>query len=116
MNAFDAVRLLALGADAVGMARSFMLSLGCIQARERNMDTCPVGVATQDEDLNKALVVAKKNVRVKNYHNETIKAIKEVVGAMGINDLSKLKPKHIFRRMEDDSIVNLEKAYERELV
>ena len=116
MNAFDVVRLLALGADAVGMARSFMLSLGCIQARECNMDTCPVGVATQDEDLNKALVVAKKNVRVKNYHNETIKAIKEVVGAMGINDLSKLKPKHIFRRMEDDSIVNLEKAYERELV
>ena len=116
MNAFDVVRLLALGADAVGMARSFMLSLGCIQARECNMDTCPVGVATQDEDLNKALVVAKKNVRVRNYHNETIKAIKEVVGAMGLNDLSKLKPKHIFRRMEDDSIVNLEKAYERELV
>ena len=116
MNAFDVVRLLALGADAVGMARSFMLSLGCIQARECNMDTCPVGVATQDEDLNKALVVAKKNVRVRNYHNETIKAIKEVVGAMGLNDLSKLKPKHIFRRMEDDGIVNLEKAYERELV
>ena len=116
MNAFDVVRLLALGADAVGMARSFMLSLGCIQGRECNMDTCPVRVATQDEDLNEALVVAKKNIRVKNYHNETIKAIKEVAGAMGIDNLSNLNPTHIFRRMEDDSIVNLEKVYERQLV
>tara|TARA_R110002072_G_scaffold114488_3_gene244546 strand:- start:450 stop:731 length:282 start_codon:yes stop_codon:yes gene_type:complete len=93
-----------------------MLSLGCIQARECNMDTCPVGVATQDPDLNKALVVGKKNIRVKNYHNETIKAVKEVVGAMGLENLHDLKPSHIFRRMEDDTIINLEKKYESELV
>jgi glutamate synthase domain-containing protein 2 len=116
MNAFDIVRLLSLGADAVAMARSFMLSLGCIQARECNMDTCPVGVATQDPDLNKALVVGKKNIRVNNYHNETIKAVKEVVGAMGLENLDDLKPSHIFRRMEDDTIINLEKKYENELV
>jgi Glutamate synthase domain 2 len=60
IDAFDIVKYLALGADAVGMARSFMLSLGCIQARECNLDTCPVGVATQDEDLNEALVVEQK--------------------------------------------------------
>ncbi|QTE23925.1 FMN-binding glutamate synthase family protein [Polaribacter cellanae] len=117
IDAFDVVKYLALGADAVGMARSFMLSLGCIQARECNLDTCPVGVATQDIDLVKALVVEKKNIRVKNYHNKTIAAIKEVVAAMGISDINDLKPKHIFRRRKE-SVVNLEEVYylEKELV
>ncbi|QOD62226.1 FMN-binding glutamate synthase family protein [Polaribacter haliotis] len=117
IDAFDVVKYLALGADAVGMARSFMLSLGCIQARECNLDTCPVGVATQDKDLVKALVVEKKNVRVKNYHNKTIAAIKEMVAAMGISDITDLKPKHIFRRRKE-KVVNLEEVYylEKELI
>ncbi|MBT4413597.1 MAG: FMN-binding glutamate synthase family protein, partial [Polaribacter sp.] len=55
IDAFDVVKLIALGADSIGMARSFMLSLGCIQARECNLDTCPVGVATQNENFVKAL-------------------------------------------------------------
>lgn len=64
VDAFDVVKLLALGADGVAMARSFMLSLGCIQVRECNLDTCTVGVATQDEDLVESLVVEEKNIRV----------------------------------------------------
>lgn len=111
IDAFDIVRYLALGADAVGMARSFMLSLGCIQARECNLDTCPVGVATQDPDLVKALVVQKKNVRVKNYHDKTIIAVKEVVGAMGVDAISAIKPSQVFRRRKDDEVVSLEEIY-----
>ncbi len=111
IDAFDIVKYLALGADAVGMARSFMLSLGCIQARECNLDTCPVGVATQDEDLVKALVVEKKNVRVKNYHKKTIQAVKEMTAAMGENSISEIKPNQIFRRTKEDKIVSLEEVY-----
>lgn len=111
IDAFDIVKILALGADAIGMARSFMLSLGCIQARECNLDTCPVGVATQDEDLVKALVVEKKNERVKNYHNETIKAVKEVVASMGIDSIADLKANQVFRRRKDEEIVSLENIY-----
>ena len=111
VDAFDIVKLLALGADAIGMARSFMLSLGCIQARECNLDTCPVGVATQDADLVKALVVEKKNVRVKNYHYKTIVAVKEVIAAMGIDSISDVKPSEVFRRRKDEEIVSLEEVY-----
>ena len=111
VDAFDIVKLLALGADAIGMARSFMLSLGCIQARECNLDTCPVGVATQDDDLVKALVVEKKNVRVKNYHTKTISAVKEVVAAMGVDAISKVQPNQVFRRTKDEEIVSLEEIY-----
>lgn len=111
IDAFDIVKYLALGADAVGMARSFMLSLGCIQARECNLDTCPVGVATQDEDLVKALVVEKKNVRVKNYHDKTIVALKEIVAAMGEGSISSISPNQVFRRKKDNEILSLEQVY-----
>ncbi len=111
IDAFDIVKYLALGADAIGMARSFMLSLGCIQARECNLDTCPVGVATQDDDLVKALVVEKKNVRVKNYHNKTIVAVKEMTAAMGIESIADIKANQVFRRQKDDEVVSLEEVY-----
>jgi glutamate synthase domain-containing protein 2 len=111
IDAFDVVKYLALGADAVGMARSFMLSLGCIQARECNLDTCPVGVATQDDDLVKALVVGDKNVRVKNYHEKTILATKEMVAAMGIDSIADVNANKIYRRRKDEEIVSLEEIY-----
>ncbi len=111
IDAFDIVKLKALGADAIGMARSFMLSLGCIQARECNLDTCPVGVATQNEDLVEALVVEDKNVRVKNYHNKTILALKEVVAAMGKNSIDEIEAKDVFRRNKAGDISSLEEIY-----
>ncbi|CAM1364161.1 Glutamate synthase [Tenacibaculum litopenaei] len=111
VDAFDVVKYLALGADAIGMARSFMLSLGCIQARECNLDSCPVGVATQNEDLVAALVVEDKNVRVRNYHQKTIAAVKEVVAAMGKNNVGELSANHVYRRMEDNTIKSLQEYY-----
>ncbi|WP_275314714.1 FMN-binding glutamate synthase family protein [Tenacibaculum bernardetii] len=112
IDAFDIIKYKALGADVIGMARSFMLSLGCIQARECNLDTCPVGVATQDEDLVEALVVEDKNVRVKNYHIKTITAVKEVVAAMGKESISDIKAKHIFRRNKEEEITPLNVIYD----
>ncbi|MCF2876259.1 MULTISPECIES: FMN-binding glutamate synthase family protein [unclassified Tenacibaculum] len=111
IDAFDIVKYKSLGADVIGMARSFMLSLGCIQARECNLDTCPVGVATQDEDLVEALVVGDKNIRVKNYHSKTIDAVKEVVAAMGKETISEVEAKHIFRRNKAGDITSLDKIY-----
>ncbi|TYP97569.1 glutamate synthase domain-containing protein 2 [Tenacibaculum adriaticum] len=116
IDAFDVVKFLALGADAIGMARSFMLSLGCIQARECNLDTCPVGVATQDEDLVEALVVEYKNVRVKNYHDKTIGAVKELVSAMGKNSIKEIKATDVFRRNKGGEITSLDKIYYSEEV
>ncbi len=113
IDAFDIVRLLALGADAIGMARSFMLSLGCIQARECNLDTCPVGVATQDEDLVEALVVEEKNVRVKNYHHKTITAVKEMIAAIGLDSIADIKSSQIYRRRKEGEIVTLEEIYNK---
>ena len=48
---------LSLGADAVAIARGLMISVRCIQAQRCHSNECPVGVATTDEDLMRALVV-----------------------------------------------------------
>lgn len=58
---------LAFGADAVNVARPLMISVGCIQAQRCHTNTCPVGVATTDEDLMRALVIEEKQWRVLNY-------------------------------------------------
>ncbi len=89
-SSFDVIKLLSLGADTVNIARGFMLSLGCIQARECNKNTCPVGIATQDKKLIKGLDSNDKKVRVYNYHKNLIHEIREVMAAMGVASTEKL--------------------------
>ena len=73
----------ALGADACYTARGFMLALGCIQARECGNNTCPVGITTQNPGLQAGLVPAVKAVRVRNYAENTLHELDEMVVAMG---------------------------------
>lgn len=90
-SSFDIIKLVAMGADVVNAARAFMFSLGCIQARECNRNTCPVGIATQDRVLIKGLEPEDKKVRVYNYHNSVVSEIKELVGAMGYDSIYDVK-------------------------
>ena len=96
-NAFDIIRLLAMGADGVKVARSFMLSLGCIQARICNTDKCPVGVATQNKNLESGLIVEDKYKRVFNYHNRTIEEVKKIAAIAGVTNLNKINKRSIYR-------------------
>ncbi len=89
-NSFDIIKLLSLGASGVNAARAFMLSLGCIQARECDKNTCPVGIATQDKKLIAGLDPAEKSVRVYNFHKNIIHEVIELMGAMGVDDVKKL--------------------------
>jgi glutamate synthase domain-containing protein 2 len=60
----DFAKALALGADGIAIANSAIQAIGCIGARVCNTNQCPSGVATQDEDLRKLIVVddAAKNL------------------------------------------------------
>ena len=93
-NGFDIVKLIALGADGVNAARAFMMSLGCIQARECDKNTCPVGIATQDSALMSALK-PEKRLRVFHFHKETIEEVCEIMGALEINNVNQLEPSMI---------------------
>ena len=101
---FGMVKRLALGADACYSARGMMFALGCIQALRCNSNHCPVGIATQDPQLTAGLVVTAKNVRVANFHRETLHSVCEIIGAMGISHPAKLRRWHIMRRISPTEV------------
>lgn len=103
-TSFDIIKLLALGADAVNAARAFMMSLGCIQARECNSNTCPVGIATQNKKLTRGLDPEEKRVRVFNFHENIIHEVRELMGAMGVDSLDKINPSMISVRLSSGEL------------
>jgi glutamate synthase domain-containing protein 2 len=90
---------MALGADWCNTARAFMMAVGCIQAQQCHTNRCPVGVATQDPRLQRALVVDDKSVRVEQFHRNTVEALAEIVAAMGLDHPGQLEPDHVVRRV-----------------
>lgn len=111
ITGFHILRAKALGADLCNSARAMMMAMGCIQALQCNLNTCPTGITTQDPKLVKGLVVSDKKVRVANYHEDTINSFVELLGAAGINDHNKLRRDQIYRRVHVDSAETLEEIY-----
>lgn len=98
VSAFDITRCLALGADWCNSARGFMFALGCIQSRHCHTDHCPTGVATQDANRQRALVVTDKAERVKNFHKNTLANLADLLGAAGLNHPDQVMESHITLR------------------
>ena len=59
-SSYEIASAMALGANWCNIARGFMFSVGCIQSQSCHTNTCPVGVATQNQRLQLALVVEDK--------------------------------------------------------
>ncbi|MEZ4236418.1 MAG: FMN-binding glutamate synthase family protein [Myxococcota bacterium] len=108
---FHIVRHMALGADLCNAARAMMFSLGCIQALKCNTNRCPVGVATQDPALMAGLDVPSKAERVANFHQRTLGAAMEMVGALGLDDPDDLRPYHISRRVDPMRVKTLAELF-----
>ena len=89
----DVIELLCHGADFINIARGFMISAGCIRAREcsgaggRN---CPVGLATMDEAKRSKYLVLQKAKHVANYHNELLHGVQSLMAVMGKTNVSEL--------------------------
>jgi glutamate synthase domain-containing protein 2 len=110
-SAFDIVKALALGADACYSARAMMMALGCIQALECHSNQCPTGVATQNADLMKGLVVPDKAERVYNYHKKTLYSLVDMLAAAGIEQPSDLRRQHVFKRTTIGNIKRYDQLY-----
>jgi glutamate synthase domain-containing protein 2 len=108
----DLVMRLATGADGCNSARAMMMALGCIQALRCNTNHCPTGVATQNPALMAGLDVGDKTKRVFNYHRETVKSVAELIGAMGVDHTSQLRPWHAMKRTGLSEISNYGELYE----
>ena len=111
ISAFDIARTMALGADWVNMARAFMFAVGCIQSQTCHTDHCPTGVATQDPDRQRALVVPDKAQRVKQFHEKTLMALAEVVGGAGLKHPSEFRRFHFHKRTGEAEVMSFMDLY-----
>ena len=71
-----------LGADEFGFATAPLVTEGCIMMRKCHLNTCPVGVATQDPELRKKFT--GKPEYVINYFFFVAEEIRELMAALGV--------------------------------
>ncbi|MGN7725380.1 FMN-binding glutamate synthase family protein [Luteimonas sp. 22616] len=110
-SAFDIARTMAMGADWCNAARGFMFSLGCIQSLSCHTDRCPTGIATQDPKRWHRLDTADKSTRVFQFHENTIKALRDLLCAAGLEHPRQLGPEHILRRVSQTEVRSLAALY-----
>lgn len=116
----DATLLLALGADFVSSARAFMMSAGCIRAREcsgANGRHCPVGLATQDKKKRASFLVEQKAQRVANYHRHMLEGIRGLMAIMGVRTLEELGHEQLtFKDYRGKSYRNIDVYFEASII
>lgn len=81
---------MSMGAQAIYSARGFLLSIGCIQALQCNMNTCPVGITTHDPRLTKGVDIEDKAHRVHNYVHNLEHDWYEMLAALGRRNFAEL--------------------------
>ncbi|MGE5167401.1 MAG: FMN-binding glutamate synthase family protein, partial [Deltaproteobacteria bacterium] len=111
ITGFDLARNMALGADWCNAARGYMFALGCIQSQSCHTDRCPTGIATQDPSRWKKLDVPDKAERVRMFHDNTLKALKELIAASGMSHPNEIGPEHIIRRVSSTEVRSLSALY-----
>ena len=74
-----------LGAEEFGFGTTMLVALGCVQCRNCNLNTCPVGIATQDEALRKHF--AGKIEHLQTYFRFLAQEVREQLAALGLHSL-----------------------------
>ena len=77
-----------LGAEEFGMATAPLITLGCIMLRKCHMNTCSVGIATQDPELRKKF--AGQPEHAINYFFFVAEELREVMAEMGFRTINEM--------------------------
>ena len=84
----DIILAAILGADEFGFGTASLLAIGCVMARQCHLNTCPVGIATQDETLR--MRFAGKPEMVVAYFQYLAEEIRRRMAELGVRSLSEL--------------------------
>ncbi|MEM9378584.1 MAG: glutamate synthase-related protein [Planctomycetota bacterium] len=84
----DFVKAMALGADAIALSNAALQAIGCLAMRACNTNNCPVGIATQREELRARLEIAKSAQRLANFFEGATELMKVLARACGHDRLS----------------------------
>ncbi|MCH2129374.1 MAG: glutamate synthase large subunit [Pirellulaceae bacterium] len=84
----DVVIAAILGAEEMGFSTAPLITLGCIMMRKCHLNTCPVGIATQDPELRKKFV--GKPEYVVNYLFMVAEEARQVMAQLGVRTMNEL--------------------------
>lgn len=92
----DFAKAIAMGADAIAVATAPLMAAACQQYRICGTGECPVGIATQNEELRSRFKIEESSLRVANYFNGTLEELKSFgritankdIHDLNINDLA----------------------------
>jgi len=77
-----------LGAEEFGFATAPLITLGCIMMRKCHLNTCPVGIATQDPELRKKF--RGKPEHVVNYLFMVAEDMREIMAQLGVRTINEM--------------------------
>ena len=84
----DIVLMAMLGAEEFGFATSALIVLGCVMMRKCHQNTCPVGVATQDETLRKRF--HGRAEYLVNFFTYLAEEVREYLALLGVRKLDEI--------------------------
>ncbi len=88
MSGRDVVIAALLGAEEFGFATAPLVTMGCVMMRVCNLDTCPVGIATQNPELRKRF--RGKPEYVENFMRFIAQEMREIMAKLGVRTLAEL--------------------------
>lgn len=88
MTGKDVVIAALLGAEEFGFATAPLAAIGCVMMRVCNLDTCPVGIATQSEELRKRF--AGKPEHVVNFMMFIAQEMREYMAELGFRSIDEM--------------------------
>ena len=84
-----------LGAEEFGFSTAPLIALGCIMMRKCHLNTCPVGIATQDPELEVRLDPEEGARRVRNYLSTLTMECQTLARACGKSHVHNLEPEDL---------------------
>ncbi len=88
-----------LGAEEFGFATAPLIALGCIMMRKCHLNTCPVGIATQDPELRKKFAGSPEHVV--NYLFMVAKELRGIMAELGVRTLNEMVGRVDLLAMDD---------------
>ena len=88
MSGRDVAIAAILGAEEFGFATAPLVTMGCVMMRVCNLDTCPVGVATQNPELRKRF--SGKPEYVENFMRFIAQELREYMAKLGVRSVNEL--------------------------
>lgn len=101
MSGRDVIVAALLGAEEYGFATAPLVTMGCVMMRVCNLDTCPVGVATQNPELRKRF--KGKPEYVENFMKFIAEEVREYMAKLGVRTIDELVGHTEFLKVRDNN-------------